>query len=502
MPSSTAVTLQINGVDRTRAVFASLQMRMQALGARVRRDAASFVGGLRVVRSGISAIAGVVSGVLSSIRSGLLGVTAAAGALTAATIGAAKSFSTLGDRADQAGTTADELDRLAATLSGAGVKNANIDTIADAFARMAKTTGATGLAGFRETMATIAGMGDEADRIRELSRIFGRTFGPGLAATVRQGPDAFREGLDGVMDGLSTVSDKAVKAGDAIADGFDFAKRGVLRSIQTVLVDAATRAFGKIGVSARNAGSLVAGYAEVYAGVVMRNLGPLWDRVKAAVLNAPRLVKASLKLILADVADFVSAAGQWLGLLLTGLTVLHASVGNVVGAAVVGAAGVALAYGLSKLEGAGRKARAEAEQTKAEIDEIFAGSRPFDFGLTEAEQKRLDEVEKKASEMDASMAKLVSGAASAAGDEIEESLGGAIRSTLGPLRNAAAVAANSYEAYKIGAAASANNNSPVDRAALDTAKNTGRMVQSLDQLSRTARDAYSAFRGLPPVYVL
>ena len=501
MPSSTAVTLQINGVDRTRAVFASLQMRMQALGARVRRDAASFVGGLRIVRSGISAITGVASGVLSSIRSGILGVTAAVGALTAATIGAAKSFSALGDRAAQAGTTADELDRLAATLSSAGVRNANIDTIADAFARMAKTTGATGLAGFRETLATIAGMGDEADRVRELSRIFGRTFGPGLAATVRQGPDAFREGLDGVMGALSTVSDKAVEAGDAIADGFDFAKRGVLRSIQTVLVDAATRAFGKVGLSARAAGALVAGYAEVYASVVMRNLGPLWDRVKAAVLNAPRLVKASLKLILADVADFVSAAGQWLGLLLTGLTVLYASVGNVVGALAVGAAGGALAYGLSELEGAGRKARAEAERTKAEIDEIFAGSRPFDFGLTEAEQKRLDEVKKKAS-VDASMAKLVSGAASAAGDEIEESLGGAIRSTLGPLRSAAAVAANTYEAYKIGAAASANNNSPVDRAALDTAKNTGRMVQSLDQLSRTARDAYSAFQGLPPVYVL
>ena len=80
-----------------------------------------------------------------------------------------------------------------------------------------------------------------------------------------------------------------------------------------------------------------------------------------------------------------------------------------------------------------------------------------------------------------------------------------LAAALGPVRSTAAVLSGTYEAFKISryrGLGGSNGGVDARQAASTTAQNTGKMVTSLDQLNQTARQAYSAFQGLPPVYVL
>lgn len=472
MPSSTSVRLTVRGTDQTRAMLAGIRARLSLFASQVRA-------------AGAAAASGLAAGLAVS--------TASAVALTTATVAAARSFGRLSDRAAQAGTTADELDRLAATLNAAGAKNADIETVSDALARMTKATGATGIAGFRETLATIAAIGDEGARVQELSRIFGRAFGPSMAAFVRQGPDALRTGLDGVMGDLTRVSNRAVSMGDEIADGFDIAKRGVLRAGQTLLVEIAGKVFGGIGKSARAVGVLVSEYASVYGEVALANVGPLWDRIKTAVQNIKPLIKSTLKLVLADIADFAQEAGNWLGLIMAAIGAFHLATGNVVGAGIMAVNAAALAVGLQALDDAAKEARESAEQERKKIRDIFAGAPPF-VGLTDEQKKRLEDAKKKAAEIDEHMAALTSGTAGAA---FAENVGAG----LGPLRDAQAILANTYEAFKIGRQG-ASGGTPTDRATLDTAKNTATMARNSTQQTRALEKLAAATTSAGTLYVL
>lgn len=465
MPSSTSVRLTVRGTDQTRAMLAGIRARLGLFASQVRA-------------AGAAAASGLATGLAVS--------TASAVALTTATVAAARAFGRLSDRAAQAGTTADELDRLAAALSVAGAKNANIETVSDALARMTKTTGAAGVAGFRETLATIAAIGDEGARVQELSRVFGRAFGPSMAAFVRQGPDALRRGLDGVMGDLSSISDRAVSMGDEIADGFDIAKRGVLRAGQTLLVEIAGKVFGGIGKSARAVGVLVSEYATVYGELALANVGPLWDRIKAATKNLKPLIKSTLKLILADVEDFVRDVGEKLGLIMAAIAAFHVATGNLAAGGLMAAKAAALAVGLHALEKAADDARASAAEEQEKIREIFADARPF-VGLTDAQKKRLDDAEKKAAEINEHMKALTSGSAGDSGDSLADNVAGA----LAPLRDARAILANTYEAFKIGRQG-ATGGTPTDRATLDTAKNTAALARNSERQLRATEKLVTA----------
>lgn len=493
MASTTAVNLEINGIDRTRGVLATLQTRLRVMAARIRVGAASL---LRGIRSGVAALPGLVGGVFSRLRTLLLGAAGAAAALGAATVGAARSFSTLSDRAAQAGTTSDELDRLTTALSIGGAKNANIDTVADAFARMTKATGRTGMEGFRETLATIAAIGDEAGRVQELSRVFGRAFGPSLAAFVRQGPDALRTGLDGVMGALSRVSNDAVAAGDAIADGFDIAKRGILRSIQQVLVGAASRAFGKIGLDARGAGVLVAGYAEVYGGVLMRNLGAIYDRIKTTLLNLPTLAKNILSTIGAYLKLKVAEWAEGLKWISAALAAISAAAGALpVAIGLVGATA-----GFALMEDAAAGAQRELDELAAQRSEIFSDVRPLDFSIRDDERRRLDEVRQNARKITGSMDQLVTGAAAVA-EDAEDAAASSVRGALGPLQSARATLAGTYDAYKI-ASQGASSRSPAQRAEIDTATNTAAIARNTERQSRQLEKLTAALESGGDLYVL
>lgn len=468
MPSPTSVVLTVRGVDQTRAVFKRVRANVALMASNVRMAATAAVATTATLAAALTGVA-------------------------AATIAAAKAFGKLSDRAAQAGTTASDLDKLAHALSQAGVKNANIDAIADAFSRMAKATGRTGYEGFRETLVEISKIGDEGRRVAELSRVFGRSFGPGLAAAVRGGPDQLRASLDGIMELLPGLDNRVVAAGDAIADGFETAKRGVTQSIQTMLVDTADRAFKHFGVSARAAGLIVAGYAKVYSEIALRNLKTAWDWIVTAWDDLPNLAGAAFTIIMAKASDLFVEIGNGVGLVIAAVAALQLAIGNIPGAAILTAADVALAYGMEKMKEAGDAAKKDVDAAVRTMDEFRKKAGEFDFEMSDEQRKYIENLKKQAENYDKML------------DGLGGSAGSGLAGALGPLRDAQAVLSSSYDAFRIASQrglGGSNGGVSAARAAQTTAQNTGRMVTSLDQLSRNAQKAFSAFQGLPPVYVL
>ena len=133
---------------------------------------------------------------------------------------AAGDLGTLSDRAQQMQVSAEYAQKLEGALNQVGVKDATIDNLTAAFDRMQKATGRVGASGFETTMKELAGIQDEQQRVIKLNEIFGKSMGPGLAPLLRQGPEAFIKGLNGVMAAMPAVADAAVNAGDGIADAW------------------------------------------------------------------------------------------------------------------------------------------------------------------------------------------------------------------------------------------------------------------------------------------
>jgi len=193
MALATQVLLGITGQDKTGAAFASVASRATKAGSALKRNLGLITAGL-----------------------GLVGVARAA-------TGAAHAMGTIDDRAQQMGVGVEYAQQLASALDTVGIKGATMDTLADAFAKMTKETGAVGVKGFEDTLAAIAAIGDEQGRVQALATTFGRALGGNLAPLVRKGPDAFREGLAGVMASMPAVSSAAVKAGGRASEALDLA---------------------------------------------------------------------------------------------------------------------------------------------------------------------------------------------------------------------------------------------------------------------------------------
>lgn len=441
MPSSTSVVLTVRGVDATRAVFRRVRANVALMAARVRQMAT-------------------------------VGVAGAAG-LTAAVAAAANSLSTLTDRAAQAGTTADELQRLTTALGVAGAKGANLETISQGLARMTQATGRTGFEGLKQTLEEISRIGDEGERIRKLSRVFGRAFGPGLAAFVRNGPNQIRASLDTIVAAMPGVDNALAGAGDALADGFAIAKDGILRSMQEMLVAIGNRVVGSTGYTARQLGAVIGAYTRYYATTIAENLGDL-----------PAYVGSLLDEIGARLGHKLREWTGWVG---GDLFALMGKGFDFIGGVVAG-------------KGVGQAAL-DAEAAAAEtFEEQIARIRAAREGLLRPTAEARENLEKSlaaAAELDDALAKL--------GGGVTPNLAEGVAGALGPVRDAQAVLSNSYQAFRIASQrglGGSNGGISAERAAQSTAQNTGRMVTSLDQLNRNAQKAYAAFQGLPPVYVL
>lgn len=194
MSIATEMVLSIMGQDKSAAAFSSVAGRANKVSSHLRKALGFAVAGLSV------------AGVSAAVKSAVDGM------------------GTIADAAQQAGVSSEYLQKLSMALDQVGIKGAgNVETLASAFLKMAKNSGATGAAGFESTLASVAAIGDEGGRIKKLAEIFGKDLGANLAPLVRQGPDAFREGLKAVMASMPAVSDKAVEMGDTISDAIKMA---------------------------------------------------------------------------------------------------------------------------------------------------------------------------------------------------------------------------------------------------------------------------------------
>ena len=462
--SSTEIQMRLTGVDNASALLdAATQKLAKMQGASAKashklRDAALGAGKALLFTGPLAA--------LRTLRRGLLATAGAAAALAYATDRSAARLGELSDAAAQAGASADEIQRLSQALGQAGVRGASVDTISNALARMAKTTGRTGIAGLRETLAEIAALPDEAARIVALSDTFGKALGPQFAALVRQGPDALREGLDGVVAAMPRLSDSVVDAGDAIADGMGSIRTSIRNGWDQMLVSVAQSVATHFGAdSFRELGARVGAYVEYYAQLAIRNLVPLWDHLKFYAANLPRLFGAAFRdigdAIHANLTRGLDALGRFLPALRIYTRAFGAagnlSAGDWEGAWETLTSGPAAQEAGSNLgavlaEFAGREFVTHADDLDAKLAERLAAV----SGLDEA------------------MGKLATGATAAAEDAFDEAadsaadLGkagaAAAKKTAEAWRGAGAVMAGSYEALKLAirrtAAAAASALSP------------------------------------------
>jgi hypothetical protein len=80
-------------------------------------------------------------------------------------------------------------------------------------------------------------------------RVFGREMGAKFAPMVRQGPQAFIEGLDGVMAMMPAVTDAAVDAGDSAADALKLVGTEITVAWQQTIGDMVAEFEDVFGVS-------------------------------------------------------------------------------------------------------------------------------------------------------------------------------------------------------------------------------------------------------------
>ena len=473
MPSRTNVRLTVRGVDQTRAMFAR-------------------------VRANVALMA-------SQVKAAAIGAAAGATAVVAAIRSSANQFSVLGDRAGQAGVAANQLNALVSGLGVAGAKGASLENVADALSRMTKATGATGVEGLRETLASIAAIGDEGARVQELSRIFGRTFGPGMAALVRQGPDAARAAIDDMIASGPRLSNELVAAGDAIADGMSVAWNEVKTgwneawvSIGQALSDyfgkpsrqlwADFGAYVRFGVqfAFRYISQFVSSVYNLFAnlrtlwgavfgeeglgGVIARWLLKAWNEIKAfgeGILARFVFLKDALVAVFTD--DTVAAAQEKFFARMERnrqtLAEDNAAVDSMLGDA-----------GWANI----KKAFADAGVTlRVETADLWKG-------LADDLDRNASGVFDRLNDLNASLG----GAADDAG-------GGSV----GAIREAKAILANTYEAFKISRQGTAGS-SPTDRAALDTARNTSALAQTSQAQLRATERIAAAVQGGGNLYVL
>jgi hypothetical protein len=217
--ASSSILFSLNGVDKTAGAFNSVQKRAQSAMSKLR---------------GVAMAAG-------------LGLS-----FGAIAYGAKKAVDAMGELTDHAqrmSSSVEDVQKLTGALDMVGVVGVNVDALAKAFERMSKETGAVGVRGFRDVMQSIAGMGSEQERVNELVRVFGREMGAKFAPMVRQGPQAFIEGLDGVMAMMPAVTGAAAEAADGASDALKLAGNTITVAWQQAVGDMVAEFEDVFGVS-------------------------------------------------------------------------------------------------------------------------------------------------------------------------------------------------------------------------------------------------------------
>lgn len=471
MPSKTNVRLTVRGVDQTRAMFAR-------------------------VRANVALMA-------SQVKAAAIGAAGGAAAIGAAIRASANQFSVLSDRAAQAGMAASQLNALVSGLGIAGAKGANLETVADALARMTKATGATGTEGLRETLASVAALGDEGARVQELSRIFGRTFGPGLAALVREGPDKARAALDDMIAAGPRLSDSLVRSGDAIADGMGAAWANVRTGWHESVVSMGAAFADYVGKPQRQFWADLGAYVRYGVQVAFRCVGMFAQNIVAVLSNFRTLWRATFDNIGEMLARNLLKA--WNQVVAWGKNVAASFVWvkDMIDAAF---SDRTFADAQAKFNAATDAANALRDERNAAVDAMLGDASWAN--IAEAFKRAGVTLEVDTADLKSGLADDLERNASGILDRLNDlsgSLGSAVADSvgksLGPVQNARAVLASSYEAFKI-ASQSGRGGTPAERATIDTAKNTAAVARNTAAAARFLERFGASMSEAERLYVL
>ena len=249
----------------------------------------------------------------SALKKMLLGATAGIGAVMI--VRNAKQqideMSNIAATARQMGESGEYVQKLSGALGQVGIKGADMDSLATAFAKMTKETGAVGAKGFEDMLSSISQLGSEKERIEALSQTFGKSLGANLAPLVRQGPEAFREGLRDVMAAMPAVSDQATGMADNVSSALKLAGQEVKVAWQSVLGNILTWFGDTFGVAPGDAitmmiASVKGGVGAVWEffAICFRNIGRVIDYFRSDWKSAMEWVLNGVKGYLKAVFDF------------------------------------------------------------------------------------------------------------------------------------------------------------------------------------------------------
>lgn len=242
------VKITAKGVDKTRGMFRTIRGNIAKVGASAKRIALG--------------VAAVGTGIAAGFTAGLLAVRSVS-----------RELSTLSDRAAQVGESSSNLSRLSTAFGVLGVKGADLETITKGLQKMTQTTGRVGVSGLKQTLAEIASIGDEQGRIQKLSDTFGKAFGPGMAALVRQGPEALLEGFDEVLAAMPAVSDSLTDRADRLADAFELAGENIKTGWQAAWMEIAKSVSASLGMTEREFGATFGTNLKFWLQVAGRSFG-------------------------------------------------------------------------------------------------------------------------------------------------------------------------------------------------------------------------------------
>lgn len=471
MASGTSVKVTLSGVDKTKAMLATARLRMTKFGAAVK---ASVLHNVKQATVALAAMGAAAIGIGYALRK------------------AAQDFSLLSDRAAQIGETSDRLQRLSTALGVLGAQKADVQSIATGLAKMTKETGRTGIEGLKQTLAEVSKLETEAERVSELSRVFGRAWGPGLAALVRQGPEALEKGLEGVMAAMPGLVEASVQAGDDIADGFAIAAAGVKNGWESMLVSLGRSILGKAKMTGREVGATVAAYMTYIGQVIGDNLGTFLHNVKEVFRLFRRegeisgnfvadMILYSLASIVEPVADLFR--GIWEGArgLFEGVVALFTDDTWDAAWDRVG----------QRWEGYSQDWRTFYDAAHRDLLQL-AEDNPFRaYGIPAEAKRQLEETLKAVGSLEENVALAATGSVSSLLDEAEDAGKDVGKAFGNELKDAAQVEANSYEALKImrqdrarvfGNGGSTGGDRNAAKQTADTARNTSAILQRLADL--------------------
>lgn len=226
----TQIIMSLRGVDNLSGVLAGAGRNVAAFarsasasGTMAAQSLSLSAGAVR----GLTATGTLVAGVVSRALSGVVDM--------------AKEMGALSDRAQDAGTTTQTLQKMTAAMQEFGVRGASVEMVSRAFQEMTRRTGKQGAEGFAEILGSIARVNDAQERAAMLSDAFGKQAGMAFQSLVANGVDGLNAALFDTMGNFYAASDEAVATGDKISDKWQEVqfglKNGFMEAIGTIWSD-------------------------------------------------------------------------------------------------------------------------------------------------------------------------------------------------------------------------------------------------------------------------